>query len=148
MIKPKKLTGQIAKPDADTREPESGFRNQHQAGEREGKTMKKTVKIIKCNDGKYVIRLDDRSGSWYVKSAEKLCSFTGNLKSVQIVNEIDDPGYLVIDDPELSFEISEIEAPLDKIIREIEKRYPGWKFSRTEARYQSCIMAIFTMPGC
>ena len=132
--------------------------------------MKKTVKIIKCNDGKYVIRLDDRNGSWYVKSAKQLCSFTGNkddaerytlseaktvalnngcnLKSVQIVNEIDDPGYLVIDDPELSFEISEIEAPLDKIIREIERRYPGWKFSRTEARYQSCIMAIFSRPGC
>ena len=51
-----------------------------------------------------------------------------------------------IGDPELAFEISEIDAPLDAIISVISKKYPGWKFSRTEKRYESCVMAIFEKP--
>ena len=46
--------------------------------------------------------------------------------------------------PELSFEISESEFSLDEIIKWVEREYPGWKFDRTEARYISCLMAIFT----
>ena len=44
---------------------------------------------------------------------------------------------------ELSFEVSESGMTLDEIIELIESIYKGWKFSRTEARYQTCIMAIF-----
>lgn len=45
--------------------------------------------------------------------------------------------------PELSFEISECGMSLDNVIGLVEKSYPGWKFNRTESRYQSCVMAIF-----
>ena len=48
--------------------------------------------------------------------------------------------------PELSFEISECKAPLETVVKFIERKYPGWKFDRTESRYESCIMAIFTKP--
>ena len=44
---------------------------------------------------------------------------------------------------EISFEISESILPLDRIIVEVEKAYPAYKFSRTESRYESCVMAIF-----
>lgn len=45
--------------------------------------------------------------------------------------------------PELAFEISESEYDLREIIEAVEMQYSGWKFSRTEGRYQSCIVAIF-----
>jgi len=45
--------------------------------------------------------------------------------------------------PELSFEISECELPLEEIIKHLEEEFPNWKFDRTEHRYMSCIMAIF-----
>lgn len=45
--------------------------------------------------------------------------------------------------PELSFEISESGMYLDDIIKMVERNYTGWKFSRTEARNQSCVMAVF-----
>lgn len=45
--------------------------------------------------------------------------------------------------PELSFEISESGMTLDEIIRIVKHDYPGWRFNRTEARYESCIMAVF-----
>ena len=45
--------------------------------------------------------------------------------------------------PELSFEISESRMTLDEIIRMVEHDYPGWRFNRTEARYESCVMAVF-----
>lgn len=45
--------------------------------------------------------------------------------------------------PELSFEISECNMDLMEIVEMIEKDWPGWKFNRTESRYQSCVMAIF-----
>lgn len=48
---------------------------------------------------------------------------------------------------EISFEISECELSLNEIIEEVEKKYPEFKFSRTEPRYESCIMAIFE-PKC
>ena len=44
---------------------------------------------------------------------------------------------------ELSFEISESEYSLDQIIKAVEQEYPNYKFSRSETRYESCIMAIF-----
>lgn len=44
---------------------------------------------------------------------------------------------------EISFEISESELTLDEIIEEVKKVYPTFKFSRTEARYESCVMAVF-----
>ena len=44
---------------------------------------------------------------------------------------------------EISFEISEAGIPLERVIEIVEAKYPGWRFSRTEARYESCIMAIF-----
>ena len=49
-----------------------------------------------------------------------------------------------IDNPELSFEISECDIPLDEIIQYVQTKYPGFRFNRTEARYESCLMAIFT----
>lgn len=44
---------------------------------------------------------------------------------------------------EISFEISEAGIPLERVIEIVEAKYPGWRFSRTEARYESCIMAVF-----
>ena len=45
---------------------------------------------------------------------------------------------------ELDVEISEINASLEEIIDYVHKVYgDGWKFNRTEARYDSCVMAIF-----
>lgn len=44
---------------------------------------------------------------------------------------------------EISFEISECEIPLEEIIKEVERKYPSFTFSRTEPRYTSCVMAIF-----
>ena len=44
----------------------------------------------------------------------------------------------------LEVEISELDVSLDEIIAYVKKRYGNrWKFDRTEARYESCIMAIF-----
>ena len=48
-----------------------------------------------------------------------------------------------IDTAELSFEISESDNTLDEIIRKVESVYTDFKFSRTETRYGSCLMAIF-----
>lgn len=48
-----------------------------------------------------------------------------------------------MDTMEISFEISESGKELDAIIAEVEAEFPEWKFSRTEARYISCVMAIF-----
>lgn len=45
--------------------------------------------------------------------------------------------------PELSFEISESSKTLDEIIAMVTECFPGWKFNRTEARYESCVVAIF-----
>ena len=50
--------------------------------------------------------------------------------------------------PELSFEISEIDKPIHELIDELQEyvkdRYgKHQKFSRTEKRYMSCIVAIF-----
>lgn len=49
----------------------------------------------------------------------------------------------MISEPELSFEISECDMDLMEIVDIIEKEWPGWKFNRTESRYQSCVMCIF-----
>lgn len=51
-------------------------------------------------------------------------------------------------EPELSVEISELlkaGITLDEIIQAVLDKYGcnSWKFSRTEGRYKSCIMAIF-----
>ena len=53
---------------------------------------------------------------------------------------------IIISEPSLQFEISDAldsGKKLEDIIRYIEKENPGWKFNRTEPRYDSCIMAIF-----
>lgn len=44
---------------------------------------------------------------------------------------------------EISFEISESGLTIDEVKAIVEAKYPGWKFNRTESRYDSCIMAIF-----
>ena len=45
---------------------------------------------------------------------------------------------------EIDVEISEIDASLDEIIDYVHKVYGDcWKFDRTEARYDSCVMAVF-----
>ena len=49
---------------------------------------------------------------------------------------------------EISFEISEAEVSLDDLIRTVEKQFPMFKFDRTEARYESCIMAVFELADC
>lgn len=51
---------------------------------------------------------------------------------------------IVLGNPELSYEISECGAPLETVIEIVERENPGWRFDRTEARYESCLMAIFT----
>lgn len=44
----------------------------------------------------------------------------------------------------LEFEISEADVTIEDLIKYVHKTYgPEWKFNRTEARYESCIMAIF-----
>jgi hypothetical protein len=49
----------------------------------------------------------------------------------------------VIENPILEFEISECDSTLDEIIEAIENAYCGFKFNHTEARYETCIFAIF-----
>ena len=44
---------------------------------------------------------------------------------------------------ELSVEISEEKRTLDEIINAVQIEYPGFRFDRTEQRYQTCIMAVF-----
>ena len=45
---------------------------------------------------------------------------------------------------ELSFEISEMEITIEELIAYVRKHYGDfWKFSRTEKRYESCLVAIF-----
>ena len=48
-----------------------------------------------------------------------------------------------LDSMEISFEISDSGLTIDEVKARVESKYPGWKFSRTESRYDSCIMAIF-----
>ena len=43
----------------------------------------------------------------------------------------------------IEVEISELDIPLEEIIREVEKEYPDYRFSCTEPKYQSCIIARF-----
>ena len=50
---------------------------------------------------------------------------------------------MIVNYPELHFEVSENLDHLDEIIAAVEKKYPGYRFDRTEARYISCVMAIF-----
>lgn len=45
---------------------------------------------------------------------------------------------------ELSVDISERPLELDEIIKIVEDEYPDFRFDRTESRYRSCLMAIFT----
>ena len=45
----------------------------------------------------------------------------------------------------IEVEISEAQEPLSEIIKAVEKKYPAFKFSRTEGRYESCVMAIFEL---
>ena len=43
----------------------------------------------------------------------------------------------------LEVEVSESEFDLATIIKTVEFAYPEFKFNRTEARYDSCVMVIF-----
>ena len=46
--------------------------------------------------------------------------------------------------PELSFDISESNITIEELEAFVKKAYgPNWRFSRTESRYESCVMAIF-----
>ena len=54
---------------------------------------------------------------------------------------------LVLSSAELSFEVSESSLCMAEIIRSVESAYPGWRFNRSEARYDSCVMAIFEYVG-
>lgn len=50
--------------------------------------------------------------------------------------------------PELSFEVSELNISLDELIEYVRKNYgTSWKFNRTEHRYESCIVAVFEKQG-
>ena len=49
----------------------------------------------------------------------------------------------IIENPTLEFEISNCDATLDEIIEAAEKAYSDFKFSRTEKRYDTCIVAVF-----
>ena len=48
-----------------------------------------------------------------------------------------------IGDPTLEFEISESNLDLEDIIKKVEKKFPDWKFNRTEKRYDDCVVAVF-----
>lgn len=61
----------------------------------------------------------------------------------EIEGEEYDLSFLDTIETEINFEISECDMPLQKIIKAVEDRYPGFTFNRTEARYDSCLMAIF-----
>ena len=43
----------------------------------------------------------------------------------------------------IEVEISEAHEPLSEIIKAVEDKYPEYRFSRTESRYESCTMAVF-----
>lgn len=64
-------------------------------------------------------------------------------KARRLENQENKNPEIILGNPELSYEISECGAPLETVIEIVERENPGWKFDRTEARYQSCIMAIF-----
>lgn len=50
----------------------------------------------------------------------------------------------VMPNAELSIDISELDMTIDEVTEYIHKNYGDkWKFSRTEPRYESCVMAIF-----
>lgn len=43
----------------------------------------------------------------------------------------------------IEVEVSEAQEPLSEIIKAVESKYPEYRFSRTENRYESCVMAVF-----
>lgn len=50
---------------------------------------------------------------------------------------------ILLGGPFLSFEISECGHSLDEVIAQVERLYPGWRFSRTEPAHETCLMAVF-----
>ena len=57
----------------------------------------------------------------------------------------EDKKEMMLSTAEISFEISESGMELSDVIKAVEKKYPAFKFSRTEGRYESCVMAIFEL---
>ena len=43
----------------------------------------------------------------------------------------------------IEVEISELDIPLEEIIGEVETAYPDYRFSCTEPKHQSCVIARF-----
>ena len=55
----------------------------------------------------------------------------------------EDEKYSLLRSVEISVEISESNLTLDEVIEIVQTKYPGFYFDRTEARYDSCVMAVF-----
>ena len=64
-------------------------------------------------------------------------------KYIKAEDDFGTPLQVVLDSPSLEFEISECNASLDEIIEAVEREYPDFRFSRTEERYYTCLMAVF-----
>lgn len=79
-------------------------------------------------DGHYFEKLHEAKDYLEEKEAER----TGKVESM-------------IATAELSFEISESGMTLEQVIKAVEKKYPAFKFDRTEGRYDTCVMAVFEM---
>lgn len=84
------------------------------------------------------------------KCKQLICGWIGiDIDDARFEDEQDDsedgdgPVDLVLSSAELSFEISDSKLSLNRIIAEVERKYPGWHFNRTESRHESCIMAVF-----
>lgn len=68
------------------------------------------------------------------KTDADLRDWTYNEERVALLNSIN---------LELSVEVSESNLTLDEIIDIVQSQYPHYHFDRTEAKYESCVMAVF-----
>ena len=46
---------------------------------------------------------------------------------------------------DIEIEISEVDVDIRELEKWVQKKFPNARFSRTEPRYESCIMAIFEL---
>jgi len=94
------------------------------------------------DDANYTISQWEEEGSIEIPEG-----FTGEIFA-EIWNEFcmaeSQEKEIVLGGPYLEFEISECGFPLEAVIEKVEREYPGWHFDRTEPRYESCLMAVFT----
>ena len=106
--------------------------------------------------GRFVVFIDAESKEQAAEIARRDAVKRGDAsrkQSVDIISVQDEAEYTrpaaadvlrSLGSPLLEYEISESPYSLDDIISAVEKAHPGYRFDRTEARYESRIMAVFT----